>query len=290
MIKFASVFRSEPLPDKPLVPTPTPAALPPPGLPHPQPPLFTPGGANRPIVPQLSATPQLQGIPAIPPQPPAPIKQPSQPKPAAGPGTATTSSATSTPSTTPGAISIATEKPIPRAASPEDAFITPSWATVGKNGATLQNYAINPTKSGGAPLRSILLNGNEERIDRPLPPVSKADQQALWDRINQTGKVCNEHYLRGACDKGKSCTYSHEYKLTSGQLKALAYRARTLACANGGWCRDFDCYQGHHCMVDDCGKDCHFKDWHNMDKHIAYKYLENDDIVEYHEKQLYEGH
>lgn len=289
MIKFSSVFRSEPLPDKPMAPMLAPTVPPPPGIPPPQAPLFTPVGANRPLVPQLSATPQLQGIPAVPPQPPAPVKSNGlQAKPAFAPST--TTSAVSTPAITPSTTSIAIEKPIARTASPEDAFMTPTWATVGKNGATLQSYAINPSKSGGALLRSILLNNSEERIDRPLPPVSKADQQALWDRINQTGKVCNEHYLKGTCDKGKSCPYSHEYKLSSGQLKALAYRARTLACANGAWCRDFECYQGHHCMVDDCGKDCHFKEWHGMDKHVAYKYLENEDIVEYHEKQLYEGH
>jgi len=260
MIKFPSVFRTDPLPEKPLA-----AAQ------------STIVATPRPAPSHVLATPHVPTAPQV-----VPVRAP---VPSVSPTIKTT-----TPN--PRQVTPATaDQASNRSATPPDGtFTSPSWATVGKNGAVQNSYPIGPAKAS-ATTRFIFLNEREERIDRPLPIIPKVDQQALWDRINKGGKVCNEHFLRGYCDKGGYCPFSHDGKLPPGQLKALAFRARTLACANGSSCRDFDCYMGHHCMMDDCGREnCNWSSWHNMNKHVAYKYMEDGSIVDYTEKQPYPGH
>lgn len=157
-----------------------------------------------------------------------------------------------------------------------------TWVTIAKKDSV---QTISTTKTAQH-LKFIWLNGREERIDRPLPAVHKTHDQHLWDRIKNDGKVCNDYFLTGHCSKSDSCTFSHKGKLTTGQLSALAYRQRMLACKSGPECRDFDCYKGHHCMMDDCGRvDCKWS--HEKDKHITYKYMEDGSIVNFSEKQPY---
>jgi len=260
MIKFPSVFRTDPLPEKPLAAAPS-----------------TIVATPRPAPPHVQPTPHVPTAPQV-----VPIRAP---VPSVSPTIKTT-----TPNSRQVTPAHADQASNRSATPPDGTFTSPSWATVGKNGAVQNSYPIGPAKTS-ATTRFIFLNEREERIDRPLPIIPKVDQQALWDRINKGGKVCNEHFLRGYCDKGGYCPFSHDGKLPPGQLKALAFRARTLACANGSSCRDFDCYMGHHCMMDDCGREnCNWSSWHNMNKHVAYKYMEDGSIVDYTEKQPYPGH
>lgn len=42
----------------------------------------------------------------------------------------------------------------------------------------------------------VILNKNHERVDRPIDK-SRADFQALQDRVRAHGKVCNYYHLAG---------------------------------------------------------------------------------------------
>ena len=53
-------------------------------------------------------------------------------------------------------------------------------------------------------------------------------------------KMCNNYHLGGSCTQGKFCHFQHEPKLSPGELTALRYKARSLAC-NNRYCEDIDC-------------------------------------------------
>jgi len=229
MTSFPSVFRPDPLPQKP-----------PAQLPIFNSPLAAPTAPSAPTPkPSIPAqAPIISPAPIVPtPKPKAPASTTSESPPVA----------TATPNT--------------------GSYNPPTWATVGKNGAAQNNYMIAPTKSSPNHKRFLLLTEDDYRIDLPLPNVPKVDVQALFERINKYGKLCNEYFLRGSCSMGDNCPFSHEGKLPHNQLIALSHRARTIACNSGSYCRVFDCYLGHHCLMDDCGRqNCRFAEYHNMDK------------------------
>jgi len=53
-------------------------------------------------------------------------------------------------------------------------------------------------------------------------------------------KMCNNWHLGGSCDKGEFCNFQHEPKLPPGEVTALRYKARSLACKNR-YCENIDC-------------------------------------------------
>lgn len=59
-------------------------------------------------------------------------------------------------------------------------------------------------------------------------------------------KLCNNHYLRGPCAKRDICPFSHDYKITDDELKAVAVLARQNPCSSGQYCELDDCIYGHH--------------------------------------------
>lgn len=78
-------------------------------------------------------------------------------------------------------------------------------------------------------------------------PIS-VGQQAL-DAIKkrkESGKLCNNHYLRGACAKGDSCCFEHHYRPTTEERNAMAFLARMNPCTSGQDCELDDCMYGHH--------------------------------------------
>lgn len=66
-------------------------------------------------------------------------------------------------------------------------------------------------------------------------------------RRKDNNKLCNNHFLRGPCSKGDSCTFVHHYKPSADELDAIAFLSRLNPCTSGQDCDADDCIYGHHC-------------------------------------------
>ncbi|KAG9204767.1 hypothetical protein G6514_009998 [Epicoccum nigrum] len=176
-------------------------------------------------------------------------------------------------STSPAGISPAPSTPAPSVSATESSEES-TWASVGKVGAERTNsISIAPTviSKVGTKKKYAYFNKSEQRLDEPLPPRDKASMESLERRMARTGKkMCNNFHIGGSCAQGRFCHFQHEPKLTPGELNALKYKARSLAC-NNQYCEDVDCYLGHQCANErDFGsckfdKNCHLRATHGMD-------------------------
>jgi hypothetical protein len=203
--KFDEVFRNEPLPESapiPAVNTAIAAAQSPP--PSAQPPLVMRSSTNGSMT---NRTPPAKSVlPAI----VSPSPSPSTPAPSVS----------------------ATE-------SSEDS----NWASVSKIGRQrTENISIAPSKvKSNTKKKFAYYNKREQRLDEPLPARDKASTEALDARMKKNGKkMCNNYHLGGSCTQGAFCHFQHEPKLSLGELVALRYKARSLAC-NNRYCEDIDC-------------------------------------------------
>ncbi|KAF2855018.1 hypothetical protein T440DRAFT_514069 [Plenodomus tracheiphilus IPT5] len=150
-----------------------------------------------------------------------------------------------------------------------------SWATVGKSKAPSTgniSIASTPIATKKTMKKYAYYNKSGERLDLPLPPKDFNAAQSLEARMKKGGKkMCNHWHLGGRCDNGDFCMFQHEPKLTPGELIALRYKARSLACKNR-YCENIDCYLGHQCALErDNGycpfpDNCHLRATHGMDK------------------------
>ncbi|KAH4895970.1 hypothetical protein HBH74_194040 [Parastagonospora nodorum] len=161
-----------------------------------------------------------------------------------------------------------------------------SWATVGKSAGAVGNISLAPTTKTNKKKKYAYYNKEEQRLDEPLPPRDPAAAASLEERMKRTGKkMCNHWHLGGHCDNGKLCQFQHEPKLTPGELNALRYKTRSLACKNR-YCENIDCYLGHQCALErDFGKcqypdSCHLRATHGMDK-MKYVRYDKDGNAEY---------
>lgn len=138
-----------------------------------------------------------------------------------------------------------------------------TWAHVSRaKGGQTKEFNIASRKTG--PKKYILLNRDQERLDKPLPSASKQSQDKLYQRVQKFGKVCNYYHLAGNCNG--DCGFVHGEQLTDGELNALRFRARTRACTHGSSCRDFDCTFGHVCPFGSaCHGKCYFETMHDAD-------------------------
>ncbi|KAJ4340864.1 hypothetical protein N0V87_002218 [Didymella glomerata] len=146
-----------------------------------------------------------------------------------------------------------------------------NWASVTKIGPQrTESISIAPSKAN-TKKKFAYYNKREQRLDEPLPARDKASTEALDARMKKNGKkMCNNFHLGGSCTQGKFCHFQHEPKLSPGELVALRYKARSLAC-NNRYCEDIDCYLGHQCANErDFGscryeQTCHLRATHGMD-------------------------
>lgn len=120
-----------------------------------------------------------------------------------------------------------------------------SWATVGKTGVSERNISIASAKP--QPKRYIIYNENSERLDEPLPYVSRTVLQAFTARTKQQAKnFCNSFHINNGKCRNPECPYLHGPKLVGEELLALKYKARSLPCGKPD-CDNFECYLGHEC-------------------------------------------
>jgi hypothetical protein len=230
-VSFPSVFRSEPVPSKPMLPSGFAATTMPPGFaastmspaysaPRTSPPpLFSPVGNG------------MNGLPS-----PAPTASPKQAP----------------------AAPVATSKPEPQ---------QNSYATVGRTSAPL-TINIASQKKTVAPRPFYQLNRDNERVDVPLAKPDQSAIKALEERRQMSGmNLCNRYHLANSC-KNTNCSFYHGDRLTPPQMLALRHKTRNLVCSSGHHCREITCNLGHHCSTPgSCyfGDDCRFSEMHGMD-------------------------
>ncbi|KAF1350901.1 hypothetical protein BDV97DRAFT_397882 [Delphinella strobiligena] len=164
-----------------------------------------------------------------------------------------------------------------RSSSPSpsvDSTAASSWATVGK--ATPGQKSINIAPKRSVNRKNIILNQYDERLDADLPKADTSAQQRLFERTKKR-KVCNSYHLRGKCEAGQYCDYDHGERLSPGEQLALKHRARTRSCPDKSGCRDFDCTNGHVCPYGTaCYNDgCWFQDVHDIDLEPVSRVYEN---------------
>ncbi|KAI4737518.1 hypothetical protein E4T50_11985 [Aureobasidium sp. EXF-12298] len=226
VVQFPTVFRSEPLPERSIIPSFVPSAV------------------------QSNATPQ----------PNSALSSRSN--------SLATSGVPINPSPTPAQAAAST---LPKSTTPNPSDSS-SWANVGKGAPKTINIAAKKTPAR----KYIVLNANDERIDPPLPRADPAATTRLLERVRHK-KVCNNYHLNGKCDAGKYCDYDHGERLSPGEQLVLKQRARQRCCPERGYCRDFDCTNGHVCPY---GKDCYndncwFQDVHDVDTKPASRIFED---------------
>ncbi|PSK60255.1 hypothetical protein B9Z65_1153 [Elsinoe australis] len=175
-------------------------------------------------------------------------------------------------------VPIASPSPTPTPA-PENGNAA-SWARVSKTVDNTKEFQVAGKKP--TPVKYILYNKDNERLDPPLPTVDKASQDKLFRRVKEQGKVCNNYHLTGKCP-GK-CGFQHGEKLQGAELTALRFRARTRACGQKSACEDYDCTMGHMCPYgNQChGEGCPFDDVHHIDLTPSYKFYQDDRIEVIH--------
>ncbi|KAF1923758.1 uncharacterized protein M421DRAFT_405072 [Didymella exigua CBS 183.55] len=182
----------------------------------------------------------------------------------------------STPPVKPVVAAVVSPSPSPSTPAPSVSATESSddstWASVGNTGSRrAESISIAPSKAN-TKRKYAYYNKLEQRLDEPLPARDRASVEALDARMKKNGKkMCNNFHLGGSCTQGKFCQFQHEPKLTPGELVALRYKARSLAC-NNRYCEDIDCYLGHQCANErdfgNCRYDqtCHLRATHGMDK------------------------
>ncbi|KAI1741416.1 hypothetical protein F4680DRAFT_64558 [Xylaria scruposa] len=258
ILRFDSVFRSEPLNNE--------TKRPPPGFPFRSrsPTQITPGPIGRAIqaalIPSDSASPEPQ----------------EQRK-----STTSTSSIAASPIQVANSISPAAIERPQSVSSPPDistvqsqAFGRTSNVVSSGNGGTSISYAMaggaanhqNVTVKLAKPKKEpkyAYYNEDKYRLDPPTQHPPRTPAQTTYQNKFQAIKpmvFCNDHYLKGKCRRGVNCDKEHEVELTVAEVAIHRYKARTSLCPQGPLCTDNDCYLSHHCPRSPCtrGDQCPF--------------------------------
>ena len=195
---------------------------------------------------------------------------------------------------------------VPQSTSPapsSDSASSSTWATVGKSNSNTKTFNIASTKKAPA-RRCVLLNVHDERLDPELPRSDPGAEKRFAERLQASGKFCNNFHLIGKCksailrirlriaisrsqrdmsqgsanvhtdltyftagESGEYCDYNHGEQLTPGEQLVLKHKARSRSCPQRTACQDVDCTFGHHCKFgSSCFLDsCWFAHSHGMD-------------------------
>ena len=130
----------------------------------------------------------------------------------------------------------------------------PSWAGVISSASPpptlvlpMQTKSIQgkgAARSVKPPAPTVQWNPGARGLDAPIQV-----NQSVLDNIKKRkdgDKLCNNHYLRGPCQKGDSCCFEHRYRPSPEEKIAIAFLARLNPCTNGQDCETDDCIYGHH--------------------------------------------
>jgi len=145
---------------------------------------------------------------------------------------------------------------------------TPSSSTTPSSNSGLPSWAgvissASPPPTLVLPMQTKSIQGKGAARPPKLPPAVAVQwnpgprgldapiqvNQAILDNIKKRkdgDKLCNNHYLRGPCQKGESCCFEHKYRPSPDEKIAIAFLARLNPCTNGQDCETEDCIYGHH--------------------------------------------
>ncbi|KAI1304010.1 hypothetical protein F5Y03DRAFT_384916 [Xylaria venustula] len=130
-----------------------------------------------------------------------------------------------------------------------------SYATAGGT-ADHQNVTVKLAKPKKQ-TKYAYYNAEQSRIDTPTQHPPRTSAQTTYQNKFQAIKplvFCNDHYLKGRCKWGVNCDKEHEVELTAPELAIHRYKARTSLCPQGPHCTDNECYLSHHCPRTICVK------------------------------------
>jgi hypothetical protein len=227
-LSFKHIFRSEPVPTRP---------LPPPGftMPHfpqhlPQAPPQTAPASAPPAV--RSPPPDLAGFPS-----PSPGSSPKLTPPA----------------------SVSTSKPETQANS---------YAAVGRSTAPITiNIASQKKPAAQRPFYQLNKDNMRVDVPLPKADPNAVRAIEERRQANRTN-LCNRYHLSNSCKNGANCNFYHGERLNAAEMLALRHKTRNIVCSSGHKCEDIACNLGHHCVnPGSCffGNDCRFSDMHGMD-------------------------
>ena len=144
-------------------------------------------------------------------------------------------------------IPSATESLQTTISSREPAFPALTYAAKAVNGSSSQS--VSPASVSKRSIltvdnaKSIYINENDQRVDRPLSNLNKGLVQTLKQR-----RLCNKFHLAKQCGYGNNCTHAHGPALSDVELENLRAVSRLKPCSYRLLCRQFDCIDGHRCQ------------------------------------------
>ncbi|KAH7321203.1 hypothetical protein B0I35DRAFT_428782 [Stachybotrys elegans] len=97
-------------------------------------------------------------------------------------------------------------------------------------------------------------NPGPRGLDEPI--IFNAQAMEEIRKRKDTKKLCNNHYLRGPCNK-EDCAFVHNYQPSKEEINAIAVLARLNPCTNGQDCLVDSCIYGHNCPSIKDGVCCH---------------------------------
>jgi hypothetical protein len=97
----------------------------------------------------------------------------------------------------------------------------------------------------------IPVNAAGYRLDISVDPPTKAQWNKYHARTQQK-KLCNAQHLRGSCN-AEDCEFDHA-AIDAEVRMCLYYILLELPCRHKGACHRLDCYNGHVCQKEACGR------------------------------------
>jgi hypothetical protein len=85
--------------------------------------------------------------------------------------------------------------------------MSPTLKTWSSKAATNGKEVIDVSSPKPKPVRFILQNAENYRVDDRLPSVPSSVHESLKKKREQHGNLCNDYYLKGKCPNEGFCNY-----------------------------------------------------------------------------------
>lgn len=112
------------------------------------------------------------------------------------------------------------------------------------------NPLTNPIRPDLTPT-NIPLDANNHRIERPLTPLTLSAKPKLQTLHPSNTQPCLHFHTTGSCIHSPTCKFSHS-PIDAETLHTALFQTKRISCRGGGYCRQADCFYGHHCSTTGC--------------------------------------